>query len=69
MKNGTEAKYIGKDRPTCPFCEHEGEPGVLARYDGRIRGITSWAYMCTVHFEEYGVGLGTGKGQRLIFQD
>lgn len=45
--------------PDCDIC---GEP---AHYDGKIRGSSSWAYMCEKHFKTHGSGLGLGKGQRL----
>lgn len=48
--------------PNCDF-RHESE--TLAAYDGRTIG-GSWAYMCQQHFERYGIGLGLGKGQKLI---
>lgn len=42
-----------------------GVPGVPAHYDGAtIHG--PWAYMCETHFESDGIGLGLGRGQRLI---
>jgi hypothetical protein len=45
--------------PQCNFC-----PGT-AHYDGAtIMG--PWAYMCDAHFADYGVGLGTGRGQELV---
>lgn len=46
--------------PKCDFCPAE------ANYDGRMRGRSSWANMCHLHFELYGVGLGLGVGQALI---
>ena len=47
--------------PACDFC------GRTARYDGKtIQG--PWAYMCATHFEIYGIGLGLGKGQKLILK-
>ena len=56
--NGTEV-YV-QELPMCDFgC------GRQALYDGRT--VTGqWAYMCESCFKQYGVGLGTGKGQRLI---
>jgi hypothetical protein len=45
--------------PACDFC------GETARYDGRTTH-GSWAYMCENDFEVYSIGLGLGKGQRLI---
>jgi len=45
----------------CNFCEN------VARYNGRVKGGTSWAYMCDDHFGYLGVGLGIGKGQKLTY--
>ena len=42
---------------------------VYARYDAQQRYDSRWAYMCEDHFTAVGVGLGTGKGQRLILRD
>lgn len=56
--------------PNCDFCDSERvfAPYVKfpkAEFDGRtITG--AWANMCPKHFREYGVGLGLGKGQKLI---
>lgn len=48
--------------PHCDFCG-----GGEALYDGRtIHG--RWAYMCERHFDSFGIGLGTGKGQRLLLR-
>lgn len=44
----------------CDFC------AAVGNFDGRLRGRSSWAYMCSVHFAEFGVGLGLGVGQELI---
>lgn len=50
--------------PQCQFVHGTRDPE-LALYDGKtIHG--PWAYMCAEHFRLYGVGLGTGKGQRLV---
>ena len=44
--------------PDCDLC------GVAASYDGKtIYG--PWANMCDKCFKKYGVGLGTGRGQKL----
>jgi len=56
-----------KELPVCDICKIEGcsEP---AEYDGKtIYG--PWANMCEEHFRLHGVGLGTGRGQRLIKTD
>ena len=47
--------------PKCSFCSK------IADYDGRTR-FGSWAYMCTLCFLMFGVGLGLGKGQELMVQ-
>jgi hypothetical protein len=43
----------------CDFC---GDP---ALYDGRTLS-GQWGYMCEACFNKYGVGLGIGKGQRIV---
>ncbi len=50
--------------PKCDF-EHRGGCFNAARYDGKTKQ-GSWANMCEQHFEIYGVGLGTGRGQKLL---
>ncbi len=50
--------------PLCDICDHTDGP-IYAQYDARLT-IGSWADVCEKHFKAYGVGLGTGKGQRLI---
>jgi hypothetical protein len=62
--------------PVCNFCEEAArrtavpESGELptvrrANYDGKTT-FGPWAYMCDEHFRQFGVGLGTGRGQLLI---
>lgn len=46
----------------CDFCDN------TARYDGKTI-IGPWAYMCQNCFESHGVGLGTGRGQKLEVVD
>ena len=56
--------------PDCDFCQQEVAPGEWvnkARYDGKTR-FGPWANMCERHFRAHGVGLGTGKGQKLVLQ-
>ncbi len=57
MAKGTEVQV---DRiPQCDFCSN---PAV---FDGKtIHG--PWVNMCGSHHSAYGVGLGAGKGQRLV---
>jgi len=45
--------------PKCDFCPTD------ARYDGQT-GMGPWANMCQEHFDQHGVGLGTGKGQKYL---
>jgi hypothetical protein len=48
----------------CDFCKSAGKE-VEATYDGKtVHG--PWAYMCDLHFGQHGIGLGTGRGQKLI---
>jgi hypothetical protein len=44
--------------PSCDFC------GQTAHYDAAT-SFGPWANMCDAHFNEYGLGLGTGRGQKL----
>jgi hypothetical protein len=45
--------------PTCDFC------GGTAAYDGKTK-MGPWGFMCKMDFARYGVGLGLGKGQKLV---
>ena len=47
--------------PGCDFCSREAE------YDGRTTA-GYWANMCQKHFDQHGVGLGTGSGQKLAIR-
>jgi hypothetical protein len=44
--------------PSCDIC------GSQAEYDAKTT-MGPWANMCQPHFEQLGVGLGTGLGQKL----
>jgi hypothetical protein len=64
MKYDGTATDVLDERPDCDFCREEGKQHPAA-IDGRThRG--PWAYMCVYHWELHGVGLGVGKGQRLL---
>jgi len=57
--------------PSLPECDiHKYElntTGVTAHYDGKtVKG--PWAYMCEGCFTSHGIGLGTGRGQRLYVE-
>lgn len=52
--------------PECDIHKYTlGTPGVPAAYDGKTQ-MGPWANMCEDCFSQYGVGLGTGQGQRLV---
>lgn len=51
-------KVVVSSLPTCTFCDKQ------ANYDAKTN-LGPWANMCNYHFKIYGIGLGTGKGQRL----
>jgi hypothetical protein len=50
--------------PKCDFCKQLGRTAD-AHYDGKSK-VGPWANMCDDHWADYGIGLGTGVGQRLI---
>lgn len=59
----TEARV--HELPPCDLCKVFRGIIVIAVYDGATtRG--AWAYMCQEHFDDWGVGLGLGRGQRLV---
>ncbi len=51
--------------PKCDFCKDEE---TKALYDGRTV-FGAWGNMCQKHFGMYGVGLGLGRGQKLIAKE
>lgn len=51
----------------CDFC-FEGDKQVQASYDGKTK-FGPWANMCEDHFNQYGMALGLGLGQKLIVKD
>jgi hypothetical protein len=53
--------------PDCDICRHvelKMQPE-RALFDGRTH-IGQWANMCHPHMTSHGVGLGLGRGQRLV---
>ena len=50
--------------PNCDFCD-AASTKTTANYDGRTT-FGAWAFMCDAHFQQYGVGVGTGHGQKLV---
>lgn len=59
---------VGSEKRYCSIHQEYGEEGVTAYYDGKTIIEAHWAYMCEECFQKYGVGLGLGKGQRLIYE-
>lgn len=53
-------RYWTGDIDNCNICKL---PITTHFIDGRLTGYTTWAIMCPKCFEDYGAGLGTGRGQ------
>jgi hypothetical protein len=51
-------------RPLCDLCKEQGRERPAA-IDGKTT-FGPWAYLCIEHYDTYGVGLGVGRGQRLL---
>lgn len=52
--------------PVCDFCKQANpEATTPADFDGKTKQ-GPWANMCSTHYGIYGVGLGLGRGQRLV---
>lgn len=62
---GTEV--VVSHLPKCDMCADEGKT-ILAAYDAKTKA-GPWANMCQRHFDIFGLGLGTGYGQRLIIKE
>ena len=63
MKYDGTATDVLVERPQCDICKDRP-----AAIDGATR-MGPWAYMCVPCFETYGVGLGEGRGQRLLIDE
>ena len=57
-------QVIVAKRPNCDFCAKDGRT-VPAMIDGKTK-MGPWANMCNKHYARYGIGLGLGKGQKLM---
>jgi len=66
-KRMTWVKVAVLKLPPCDLCKLEGVRPRIARYDGKTRS-GQWAYMCEDHFRWYGIGLGEGRGQKLVVE-
>jgi hypothetical protein len=60
MKYNDTATDVLTERPTCDICR--SRPAAI---DGATK-MGPWAYMCVPCFEVHGIGLGLGRGQRLL---
>jgi len=49
-------------KPKCDFCDNE------AVYDAKTHK-GPWAFLCEQHFQEHAIGLGIGKGQKLVLEN
>lgn len=81
MNDHTSVKV--KRLPTCDFCNaparYDGRTNFGPGFGGSVgtqvpggdplNGSGQWANMCQRHFDSYGIGLGLGKGQRLVLED
>jgi hypothetical protein len=52
--------------PNCDICFDAGLSR-SAKYDAKTK-TGPWAYLCETHYQEYGIGLGTGLGQKLVLK-
>lgn len=59
MENKKHSETKVSELPSCDFCD------LAAEYDGKTRS-GPWAYMCETCFIFCGVGLGLGRGQKLV---
>lgn len=57
---------INKDElECCDICKVR-KLMIIATVDGKTK-LGPWVYMCEDCFREFGVGIGLGRGQRLIY--
>lgn len=60
----TEIKVT--EYPDCDYHRYVLKSDLVeARYDARTKDGT-WGFLCEECFDEHGIGLGTGLGQRLV---
>ena len=64
--NNQHTQVVVAERPPCDFCKSDGtiKPAMI---DGKTK-MGPWANMCNAHYRSYGIGLGLGKGQRLMIE-
>ena len=59
------AKHTEVQVDTLPKCDFCAKP---ATFDGKTH-MGPWAYLCDSDFRVYGIGLGLGRGQKLIARE
>jgi hypothetical protein len=62
MLHDNTATDVLETRPGCDLCQ--GRPAAI---DGKTV-FGGWAYMCVPCHDAYGLGLGLGRGQRLLIE-
>ena len=63
-KGGKMIKWLGSNPKNCDVC---GEPfDNKDFYDAKTR-LGPWGMLCVACFRKHGVGLGTGMGQRYMY--
>lgn len=76
MPSGSVEETKVTELPDCDICKIVDHCAALAgtittealkkaAYDGKTT-IGPWAYMCPYHFGLHGMGLGLGRGQKLV---
>lgn len=59
-------KWIGSPPKECQLCN----AAIVKMFiDGRIKGHSSWGYMCLECWQFHGVGFGIGLGQQYELQN
>ena len=48
--------------PNCDLCDR------TASYDAKT-SAGPWGNLCEAHYRQYGIGLGTSRGQRLVLRE
>lgn len=68
LNRAEEVRWNGDELPPCQLRGREPHDcGGAAGYDGKTI-FGPWAHMCPEAFTRYGVGLGVGRGQRLVLR-
>lgn len=60
-----EKQYIGEAPKKCDLCKEDIKD---VFYDAKTK-MGPWANMCNECYNQYGVGLGMGKGQKYLLSE